>query len=129
VQGAWGACFIECRGHHDGPGKRNLRSNWRGRAAAHCVRGRSDLPLFLVGGTVLEPGRGEQVIHWKRPAQLPCVIATPDVGVSTPAAFADWDKKNGQAQIDRQQNHLTPNWTDPSTSDRIDTFSRTIYDG
>ena len=53
----------------------------------------SDLPLFLVGGTVLGTGRGEQVYPLEDLPSFHCVIATPEVGVSTPAAFADWDKK------------------------------------
>src|ERR1035437_5464690 len=51
----------------------------------------ADVPLFLVGGAVLGMGRGEEV--WAMP-DLPaaaCVIALPDVGVSTPRAFQEWD--------------------------------------
>src|SRR5215472_3076274 len=44
----------------------------------------SDVPLFLVGGTVLGTGRGEQVYPLNDLPPLHCVIATPDVGVSTP---------------------------------------------
>jgi 4-diphosphocytidyl-2-C-methyl-D-erythritol kinase len=51
----------------------------------------SDLPLFLVGGTVLGVGRGEEVYPLPDLASTPCVIATPEIGVSTPKAFADWD--------------------------------------
>jgi 4-diphosphocytidyl-2-C-methyl-D-erythritol kinase len=51
----------------------------------------SDLPLFLVGGTVLGVGRGEEVYPLPDLAAIPCVIATPDIGVSTPKAFANWD--------------------------------------
>jgi 4-diphosphocytidyl-2-C-methyl-D-erythritol kinase len=51
----------------------------------------SDLPLFLVGGTVLGVGRGEEVYPVPDLASIPCVIATPEIGVSTPKAFADWD--------------------------------------
>jgi 4-diphosphocytidyl-2-C-methyl-D-erythritol kinase len=51
----------------------------------------SDLPLFLVGGTVLGVGRGEEVYPLPDLAAFPCVIATPEIGVSTPRAFADWD--------------------------------------
>src|ERR1700758_186133 len=51
----------------------------------------SDLPLFLVGGTVLGVGRGEEVYPLPDLPALACVIATPEVGVSTPKAFADWD--------------------------------------
>lgn len=51
----------------------------------------SDLPLFLVGGTVLGVGRGEEVYPLPDLAPTPVVVLTPDVGVSTPKAFADWD--------------------------------------
>jgi 4-diphosphocytidyl-2-C-methyl-D-erythritol kinase len=51
----------------------------------------SDLPLFLIGGTVLGVGRGEQVYPLEDLPALDCVIVTPRVGVSTPQAFADWD--------------------------------------
>jgi 4-diphosphocytidyl-2-C-methyl-D-erythritol kinase len=52
----------------------------------------SDLPLFLVGGTVLGVGRGEEVYPLPDLPATPCVIATPAIAVSTPKAFADWDK-------------------------------------
>ena len=51
----------------------------------------SDLPLFLVGGTVLGVERGEQVYPLPDLPAIPCVIVTPEIGVSTPRAFADWD--------------------------------------
>jgi len=51
----------------------------------------SDLPLFLVGGTVLGVGRGEEVYPLPDLPVTPCVVATPEIGVSTPKAFADWD--------------------------------------
>jgi len=51
----------------------------------------SDLPLFLVGGTVLGVGRGEEVYPLPDLPPLPIVIVTPEVGVSTAQAFADWD--------------------------------------
>jgi 4-diphosphocytidyl-2-C-methyl-D-erythritol kinase len=51
----------------------------------------SDLPLFLVGGTVLGVGRGEEVYPLPDFPGIPCVVATPEIGVSTPKAFADWD--------------------------------------
>ena len=53
----------------------------------------SDVPLFLIGGTVLGTGRGEQVYAMEDLPSWHCVIATPAVGVSTPQAFAEWDKK------------------------------------
>jgi 4-diphosphocytidyl-2-C-methyl-D-erythritol kinase len=52
----------------------------------------SDVPLFLVGGAVLGVDRGQEVYPLPdlKPA-LWCVVATPDIGVSTPQAFRDWD--------------------------------------
>src|SRR5258708_14527502 len=55
----------------------------------------SDLPLFLVGGTVLGVGRGEQVYPLEDLPGLACVVVTPEVGVSTPRAFAEWDRRRG----------------------------------
>jgi 4-diphosphocytidyl-2-C-methyl-D-erythritol kinase len=52
----------------------------------------SDLPLFLVGGTVLGVGRGEQVYPLEDFAATACVVVTPEVGVSTPKAFGEWDR-------------------------------------
>src|SRR4029077_4834062 len=39
----------------------------------------SDLPLFLVGGTVLGVGRGEEVYPLPDLPAVPCVIATPEI--------------------------------------------------
>ena len=55
----------------------------------------SDLPLFLVGGTVLGVGRGEQVYPVEDLPAMACVVVTPVVGVSTPKAFAAWDRLQG----------------------------------
>ena len=55
----------------------------------------SDLPLFLVGGTVLGVGRGEQVYPLPDLPSTACVVVTPEVGVSTPKAFAEWDRRRG----------------------------------
>ena len=55
----------------------------------------SDLPLFLIGGTVLGVGRGEEVYPLPDLPAMPCVIALPEIAVSTPKAFADWDRLCG----------------------------------
>jgi 4-diphosphocytidyl-2-C-methyl-D-erythritol kinase len=55
----------------------------------------SDLPLFLVGGTVLGVGRGEQVYPVPDLPAMACIVVTPEIGVSTPKAFADWDRTPG----------------------------------
>jgi 4-diphosphocytidyl-2-C-methyl-D-erythritol kinase len=91
----------------------------------------SDLPLFLVGGTVLGTGHGEQVYPLEDLPSFDCVIATPEVGVSTPAAFADWDKKwpvksSGIRSGDPKS--TSDKLTDSSASDRISSFSRTVYE-
>jgi 4-diphosphocytidyl-2-C-methyl-D-erythritol kinase len=56
----------------------------------------SDSPLFLVGGTVLGVGHGEEVYALPDLSPVCCVVATPEIGVSTPQAFADWDAMNGR---------------------------------
>jgi 4-diphosphocytidyl-2-C-methyl-D-erythritol kinase len=61
----------------------------------------SDLPLFLIGGTVLGLGRGERVYPLPDFPRTWCVIVTPEVGVSTPKAFAEWDRR--QAAISARQ--------------------------
>jgi 4-diphosphocytidyl-2-C-methyl-D-erythritol kinase len=68
---------------------KTLQSKERLRIAAEVG---SDLPLFLIGGTVLGVGRGEQVYPLPDLPPLFCVVVTPDVGVSTPKAFAEWDR-------------------------------------
>jgi 4-diphosphocytidyl-2-C-methyl-D-erythritol kinase len=52
----------------------------------------SDVPLFLLGGAVLGIGRGEQVVPMPDLPKTWCVVAVPQVGVSTPAAFKAWDE-------------------------------------
>src|SRR3984893_12674809 len=47
----------------------------------------SDVPLFLLGGAVLGLGRGEQVVPMPDLPRTWCVVAVPQIGVSTPAAF------------------------------------------
>ncbi|HEV2716051.1 MAG TPA: 4-(cytidine 5'-diphospho)-2-C-methyl-D-erythritol kinase, partial [Terriglobales bacterium] len=49
----------------------------------------SDLPLFLFGGTVLGVGHGEEVYPLPDLPAMPCVVAMPDIAVSTPKAFAE----------------------------------------
>jgi 4-diphosphocytidyl-2-C-methyl-D-erythritol kinase len=55
----------------------------------------SDLPLFLVGGTILGVGRGEQVYPLPDLPAIACVVVTPEIGVSTPQAFVEWDRIQG----------------------------------
>ena len=95
----------------------------------------SDLPLFLIGGTVLGVGRGEEVYPLPDLPATVCVVATPEIGVSTPAAFADWDGmiagasgktaelrsgRTGQRPAPTRASKLTPQ----SPSDRMIEFGR-----
>ena len=86
----------------------------------------SDLPLFLLGGTVLGTGRGEQVYPLEDLPSYHCVIATPEVGVSTPAAFAEWDKKLAARLTGARVTDVK--LTDQESLDRISMFSRTVYE-
>ncbi len=68
------------------------------RAAAVLALARelgADVPAFLVGGTVLGLGRGDEVYPLPELGQWPCVVAMPRAGagqaVATPEAFARWD--------------------------------------
>jgi 4-diphosphocytidyl-2-C-methyl-D-erythritol kinase len=100
----------------------------------------SDLPLFLIGGTVLGVSRGEEVYPLPDLPSLQCVITTPEIGVSTPKAFADWDVLCGAGVPARDSVELRSTRTAVggrphashleltalSPSDRIVTFSRML---
>jgi len=51
----------------------------------------SDVPLFLIGGTVLGVDRGQEVYPLPDIEPVWCVVAAPAVGVATTKAFRDWD--------------------------------------
>jgi len=85
--------------------KKSLPAPERLRIAAEVG---SDLPLFLVGGTVLGVGRGEQVYPLEDFPAAACVVVTPEVGVSTPKAFAEWDSQTEAQKL-----------THPIASDRM----------
>jgi 4-diphosphocytidyl-2-C-methyl-D-erythritol kinase len=73
----------------------------------------SDVPLFLIGGAVLGLGRGEKVSPLADFPAVPCVLAVPEVGVSTPAAFREWDARHSA---------LTP----AAATDRLNRLSRSV---
>src|ERR1017187_3773040 len=97
----------------------------------------SDVPLFLVGGTALGVGRGEEVYPLPDLPAVAMVVVTPEVGVSTAQAFADWDALvesgaelrsagrtgasaptragSGQRPVSPRNHQLTP----PGASDRL----------
>ncbi|HEV2279477.1 MAG TPA: 4-(cytidine 5'-diphospho)-2-C-methyl-D-erythritol kinase [Acidobacteriaceae bacterium] len=102
----------------------------------------SDVPLFLVGGAVLGTGRGEQVTPFQDFGTVPCVLALPDVGISTPQAYRDWDELQGFGQraqgsdqpsaVSSEENpaHQQPGGssglTAPHPSDRLTMLSRAL---
>jgi 4-diphosphocytidyl-2-C-methyl-D-erythritol kinase len=65
--------------------------DWEARCLEIAAQVGSDVPLFLVGGAVLGRDRGQQVAPLPDFEPVWCVVATPEVGVSTPQAFRDWD--------------------------------------
>jgi 4-diphosphocytidyl-2-C-methyl-D-erythritol kinase len=73
----------------------------------------SDVPLFLLGGAVLGVGRGELVSPLPDMPATPCVVAVPEIGVSTPAAFREWDARHSA---------LTPE----TSADRLERLSRSV---
>jgi 4-diphosphocytidyl-2-C-methyl-D-erythritol kinase len=98
----------------------------------------SDVPLFLIGGTVLGVGRGEDVHPLPDLPAIPIVVATPEIGISTPRAFADWDALMASAKhaglgsastgedapqsIGKDTGKLTAS----DSSDRMNAFSRKV---
>jgi len=81
----------------------------------------SDLPLFLVGGTSLGVSHGEEVYPLADLPAVTCVIATPEIGVSTPKAFADWDARMAAAEGGKAEK-----LTGSAASDRIEEFGRRL---
>ncbi len=73
----------------------------------------SDVPLFLVGGTVLGLDHGQEVYPLADIEPTWCVIAVPDIGVSTPRAFRDWDALCATSGL-----------TEESSEDRLEELSR-----
>jgi 4-diphosphocytidyl-2-C-methyl-D-erythritol kinase len=67
------------------------RRGWAARRLEIAAEVGSDVPLFLVGGTVLGLDRGQRVSALPDIEPVWCAVAVPDVGVSTPRAFRDWD--------------------------------------
>jgi len=75
----------------DSSGQRVRCGSWAARRLEIAAQVGSDVPLFLIGGTVLGLDRGQQVYPLPDLEAVWCVVATPGVGVSTPRAFRDWD--------------------------------------
>jgi 4-diphosphocytidyl-2-C-methyl-D-erythritol kinase len=66
-------------------------ADWAGRWMDIAAKVGSDVPLFLIGGTVLGQDRGQEVSPLPDIEPTWCVVVVPEIGVSTPQAFRDWD--------------------------------------
>ena len=102
--------------------ERALKKSLCGAARLRIAAGvGSDLPLFVVGGTVLGVGRGQEVYPLPDLPATPLVVVTPEVGVSTPQAFRDWDELVASGQEDlkpRGTRGFTEETQKPSTLNR-----------
>ena len=96
----------------------------------------SDVPLFLLGGTVLGLGRGEVVYPLPDSLGLSVVVAIPNVGVSTAQAFRDLDLREPDLREPdlrepdlRGPTQTAPglaSLTEPTASDRVEELSRVL---
>jgi 4-diphosphocytidyl-2-C-methyl-D-erythritol kinase len=66
-------------------------AHWPARRMEIAAQVGSDVPLFLIGGAVLGLDRGQEVYPLPDIEPTWCVVATSEIGVSTPQAFRDWD--------------------------------------
>jgi len=69
----------------------------------------SDVPLFLIGGTVLGLDRGQKVLPLNDIDPTWCLLAIPTVGVSTPQAFRDWDALCAKEGLTQDASHAKLN--------------------
>jgi 4-diphosphocytidyl-2-C-methyl-D-erythritol kinase len=79
----------------------------------------SDVPLFLLGGAVMGTGHGECVSAMPDLPATWCVVAVPEVGVSTPQAFRDWDERQTKGIEINESATLTS----PAQPDRLEELS------
>jgi 4-diphosphocytidyl-2-C-methyl-D-erythritol kinase len=84
--------FARWVGDHEPLPARDLSEPaWAARRLEIAERVGSDVPLFLIGGTSLGVDRGQVVVPLPDLEPVWCVVATPELGVSTAQAFRDWD--------------------------------------
>ncbi len=93
------------------------------RLAAHVG---SDVPLFLLGGTILGLNRGEAVYPLPDSPALPVVVAIPNVGVSTGQAFRDLDARMSAGDAPGRSPGSDAALTGTSTADRLEELSRAL---
>ena len=103
--------------------KKSLTGTTKLRVAAEVG---SDLPLFLFGGTALGVGRGEEVYPLPDFEATPLVVVTPEVGVSTPRAFAAWDARTGEGARPHTGDTSSVQLTQSGGSDRLVEVGRVL---
>jgi 4-diphosphocytidyl-2-C-methyl-D-erythritol kinase len=86
----------------------------------------SDVPLFLLGGTVLGLGRGEEVYPLPDVGAAACVIAVPEVGVSTGAAFRELDLRIEGLERRKEELDRRMELTSGGGGDRLKLLSRIL---
>src|SRR5258706_12934408 len=108
--------------------KQRLDCNQRMRIAEEIG---SDVPLFLLGGTVLGISHGEQVFPLQDVPELHLVIATPEVPVSTPKAFKRLDELFAESALANGKGggngSGAPQLTAAGQTDKLERFSRELY--
>jgi len=105
--------FVGGRGAKTGPGRATSPVDWPARRLQIAAKVGSDVPLFLIGGAVLGVDRGQEVHPLADFEPLWCVVALPEVGVSTPQAFRDWDALCAAEGL-----------TEETSADRLEQLSR-----
>ncbi len=86
----------------------------------------SDVPLFLLGGTVLGLNRGEAVYPLPDSPTLPVVVAVPSVGVSTAQAFRDLDARMASGGTNGATEKNNSGLTHTPAPDRLEELSRVL---
>lgn len=81
----------------------------------------SDVPFFIIGGTVLAEGRGEILTELNDAPSLALVVVKPDIGVPTASAYSALD-----AITDRQPGQATEAMLTALESGRIDKIAESI---
>jgi 4-diphosphocytidyl-2-C-methyl-D-erythritol kinase len=91
----------------------SLGGNWPVWQLEVAAKVGSDVPLFLIGGAILGRDHGESVFPLPDFEPVWCIVALPEVGVSTPQAFRDWDTLCAAEGL-----------TEQSSADRLEQLSR-----
>jgi 4-diphosphocytidyl-2-C-methyl-D-erythritol kinase len=92
----------------------------------------SDLPLFLIGGTVLGVDRGQEVYALQDLPPMHLVVVTPPVALSSPKAFSQWDAMLKLIETAESINSAAYGMggsalTAPSAAGTITTFSQSVF--